>query len=78
MEDKLLAALVARIEAGITVGDPLHPSTTMGPMVSHGQRDHVVAQIKQASQPRPRPVHWCTPGPVLLLPVSGCVAAWAG
>ncbi len=39
---------VARLAAGIRVGDPMQEGVTMGPMINRRQRDHVLRQIDDA------------------------------
>ena len=48
VHDRLLDALVARVEA-LVVGDPLDPSTDVGPLITDAARDRVVEWIDQAT-----------------------------
>ena len=48
VHDRLRDALVARVEA-LVVGDPLDPSTDVGPLITKAARDRVVEWIDQAT-----------------------------
>ncbi|MFC0278235.1 aldehyde dehydrogenase family protein [Falsigemmobacter intermedius] len=45
--DEFVEKLIARASK-VTYGDPLNPATNVGPAISKGQRDGVVAKIEQA------------------------------
>ena len=45
--DAVVEALRARIEERVVLGDPREDGVTMGPLVSTGQRDDVLAQVRR-------------------------------
>lgn len=68
--DAVVAALRDRIAAKVVVGDPRDEGTTMGPLVSTGQRDDVLAQVARLVDAGGRLVIG-SPGPPQGLPAEG-------
>ncbi|KQT34762.1 succinate-semialdehyde dehydrogenase [Sphingomonas sp. Leaf412] len=81
--DAFLDRFAAAMRA-VTVGDPMHADTDMGPLSSVEQRDAVLAQVAQVQQAggrlllgaeKPdRPGAWMTPGVLVDVPVDDPVA----
>ena len=50
LRDRFVERFVARTDALYRMGDPLNPTTTMGPMVSQPQKQNVMAKVRLAQQ----------------------------
>lgn len=49
VHDELVDAIARRMQDGVVIGDPLDPSTTLGPLISSVQRDRVHALVSGVS-----------------------------